>query len=274
MYIGATDMYRMIPGEGAANFTFNDRILATGSEVPQQAFYDGNVDRLMSTGYYNGDSRQASHWKANELNGNIRIGLMDPTIAPGELVWPTEADLRVLDLIGWDVSPLPDCNANGIPDDYDFFMGTSNDCNLNGIPDECDIDSGFSEDCNTNGWPDSCDLANGWVTDYNLNGIPDVCEPIAAPERLAVDVRIAPNPFNPRTEIQLSLSQDARTSVKIFDLAGRHIATLADRDYDAGQHSVIWEGRDDGGREVSSGVYFVMVEVNGDVQRHKVALVR
>ena len=97
---------------------------------------------------------------------------------------------------------------------------------------------------------------------------------IAGPAFVKAQVLIAPNPFNPRTEIRLTLSEDARTRVNIYDMAGRHIDLLADRDYGVGQHSVIWEGKDAEGRSVSSGVYFVLVDVGGEVQRHKVALVR
>ena len=65
-----------------------------------------------------------------------------------------------------------------------------------------------------------------------------------------------------------------RGRVSVYDLAGRHVSTLAERGFGAGTHSVIWEGKDSSGRGVSSGVYFVLVDLDGEVQRHKVALVR
>ncbi|MCK4658073.1 MAG: formylglycine-generating enzyme family protein [Phycisphaerae bacterium] len=58
----------------------------------------------------------------------------------------------------------PDCNENGVPDDLDIAMGTSEDCQSNGVPDECDIAAGTSADLNTNGIPDECeDLPEGMV---------------------------------------------------------------------------------------------------------------
>jgi len=71
---------------------------------------------------------------------------------------------------------IVDCNDNGIPDDEDIAMGTSQDCNDNGVPDECDIADGTSEDCNENMIPDECDIAEGTSMDENGNGIPDECE--------------------------------------------------------------------------------------------------
>ena len=57
----------------------------------------------------------------------------------------------------WEANCFPDCNDNGVPDDEDIAMGTSQDCNENGIPDECDIADGTSQDVNENGIPDECE---------------------------------------------------------------------------------------------------------------------
>jgi hypothetical protein len=61
----------------------------------------------MSTGYYTGDGRQASHWKADELTG-IYIGQMDPTIAYIQIDPITFADTRALEMIGWDLADVPE----------------------------------------------------------------------------------------------------------------------------------------------------------------------
>ena len=57
---------------------------------------------LFSTGSFNGDGRQASHWK-----DNLGIGIMDPTFASGELGVLTPLDIRAFDVIGWDPVPEP-----------------------------------------------------------------------------------------------------------------------------------------------------------------------
>jgi hypothetical protein len=66
------------------------------------------------------------------------------------------------------VHRVPDCNANGVPDECDIADGTSQDCNGNGVPDECDIAGGMSADDNDNGIPDECELLPG---DLNCDGL-------------------------------------------------------------------------------------------------------
>ncbi len=61
----------------------------------------------MSTGLTQGDGRQASHWKDNALTG-IYIGMLDPTLNFNTIQQITEADFRALDLIGYDIAPIPE----------------------------------------------------------------------------------------------------------------------------------------------------------------------
>jgi hypothetical protein len=82
----------------AAEFTNFARVLAPGVA---SSFSDLTNTWAMSTGLVQGDGRQASHWKDDALTG-IHIGVMDPTIANGVFFGMTAADIRALDLIGWD----------------------------------------------------------------------------------------------------------------------------------------------------------------------------
>ncbi|MCP3861111.1 MAG: T9SS type A sorting domain-containing protein [Phycisphaeraceae bacterium] len=66
-----------------------------------------------------------------------------------------------------------------------------------------------------------------------------------------------PNPFNPRTTITLTLDRDQPLRLTIFDAAGRRVRTLHDGPCTAGTHSIEWNGRDEGGRPLASGVYLV-----------------
>ena len=66
-----------------------------------------------------------------------------------------------------------------------------------------------------------------------------------------------PNPFNPRVELTLELPCRGWWTVEIFDQRGRRIGCLHDGTLDEGSHHWRWSGRDDGGRELPSGVYFV-----------------
>lgn len=85
---------------------------------------------------------------------------------------------------------------------------------------------------------------------------------------------IQPNPFNPRTTVQFSLSVQARVSLVIYDLAGRRVRVMVDQVLAAGEHARVWDGRDDLGRTVPSGVYSCRLECGGSVQSRMMALVR
>jgi flagellar hook assembly protein FlgD len=69
-----------------------------------------------------------------------------------------------------------------------------------------------------------------------------------------------PNPFNPATRISYELPGAASVSLRIFDLEGRLVATLVDGWRDAGPQNCLWNGCDDAGRPVGSGVYVYRIE--------------
>lgn len=76
---------------------------------------------------------------------------------------------------------------------------------------------------------------------------------------LSVPLRLeqnAPNPFNPRTEIAFALKSEGRVDLSVFEVSGRLVKNLAAGQWAAGEHRVIWDGRDDQGKPVGSGVYF------------------
>ena len=65
-----------------------------------------------------------------------------------------------------------------------------------------------------------------------------------------------PNPFNPTTNIKFSLKADSKVSLMIYNIRGQKVKTLVEDDMQAGYHSVVWNGTDESGKNVSSGVYF------------------
>ena len=67
-------------------------------------------------------------------------------------------------------------------------------------------------------------------------------------------VQNRPNPFNPSTVIDFSLNQRGPVSLLIYDVAGKPVRTLVSGVKTAGQHSKEWDGRDNQGKQVPSGV--------------------
>jgi hypothetical protein len=76
-----------------------------------------------------------------------------------------------------------------------------------------------------------------------------------------------PNPFNPSTTIRYELPKDASVKMEIYDVTGRKVKTLLDGSRSAGYYSVVWNGRDENGREVASGMYlyrFTATPITGE----------
>ena len=72
-----------------------------------------------------------------------------------------------------------------------------------------------------------------------------------------------PNPFNPSTTIKYDIpegSSDQQVRLNVYNIRGQKIRTLVDRTQGPGSYSVNWDGSDDGGRHVSSGVYFYRID--------------
>jgi len=87
-------------------------------------------------------------------------------------------------------------------------------------------------------------------------GVPDA----AGPKRLLLAAGNFPNPFNPTTAIRFTLARPSPVSVDIFDVAGRRVRVLRDGEtVDAGTHDVVWDGRNDEGDAVASGIYYYTI---------------
>jgi hypothetical protein len=75
-----------------------------------------------------------------------------------------------------------------------------------------------------------------------------------------------PNPFNPSTTISYELATRDHASLRVYDVRGALVRTLFDGDRASGEGSIVWDGRDDDGAYVASGVYFYRL-TSGDFAR-------
>jgi len=145
-----------------------------------------------------------------------------------------------------------------------------------------------SFDANVYIWDVEGDYDNGdgvlWETfrcNYHRNGLVGYEEPVGVPEddplvgSKATLSQNYPNPFNPTTTIAFAIGgESADVELEIYNVAGELVRTLADGEMPGGRHTVVWNGRDDDGRTVSSGVYFVRLACSGEAQTRKIALLK
>ena len=83
-----------------------------------------------------------------------------------------------------------------------------------------------------------------------------------------------PNPFNPSTEIEFKLPEEAEVELAVYDISGRRVATIFRGLETAGVKRYAWDGRDDAGRPVPSGVYLYFLRAGKQVLSRKMVLVR
>ncbi len=84
-----------------------------------------------------------------------------------------------------------------------------------------------------------------------------------------------PNPFNPKTTIEFALPRRSDVSVKIFNVLGIEVRMLADRqNFPPGINTIVWDGRDNQGRELNSGVFYVRLKAQEFTGMRKMILIR
>ena len=83
-----------------------------------------------------------------------------------------------------------------------------------------------------------------------------------------------PNPFNPTTTIRFTIPVDGDVKLNVYSTSGRQVKSLMNESIQSGSHSVVWDGRDDAGRETGSGVYFYRIESGDFHQTRKMVLIR
>ena len=83
-----------------------------------------------------------------------------------------------------------------------------------------------------------------------------------------------PNPFNPSTTIQYSIPQNGEVRINIFDVQGRLVRSFDNAIKQSGNHSLVWDSRNNSGNTVSSGTYFCQVLFNNNSLVKKLLLLK
>ncbi len=83
-----------------------------------------------------------------------------------------------------------------------------------------------------------------------------------------------PNPFNAETTISFHLDADKHISLEVFNVKGRKVTTLAENEYPAGNHSILWNGMNTGGKPVGSGLYFYRLSFDNHSETRQMILLK
>ncbi len=101
-----------------------------------------------------------------------------------------------------------------------------------------------------------------------------VSENVLRPKTFVLE-KAFPNPFNPSTNISFALPEDSKVSLRVFNLLGQEVRTLVNNEsLTANYHSYKWDGKDDLGNSVSTGIYFVKVTANEYSETQKITFLK
>jgi len=105
-------------------------------------------------------------------------------------------------------------------------------------------------------------------------GVPDSEEALVQlPGELTLDQNY-PNPFNPTTTVRYGIPKSTRVDLRIMNIRGQTVRTLVDEEKSAGWYTVTWDGKNESGQQVSSGIYLYLLETNEGSILKKMTLIR
>ena len=188
-------------------------------------------------------------------------------------VWPIPLEFR------WRAAPDPD-PGDGVK--YSFLLTTSPDLTGPGIfkmsliPDTTLFVSPRSGGDYYWGVVAQDSKGNSTVCDYvhHFRFEPSAVETRReAPDRFGLEPNY-PNPFNPSTAVPFQVAKPGPVKLRVFDLRGRAVKTLEDGRFNPGYYESKWDGCDDTGRPVASGVYVISIQAVDFVKQRKMLLMR
>jgi len=90
----------------------------------------------------------------------------------------------------------------------------------------------------------------------------------------ALSIRNYPNPFNPETNIEYNLKSSSQVLITIYDVQGKQVKSLADNYRQAGTYTIKWNGLNESGSQVPSGVYFIRISARKETLNHRIVMMK
>jgi hypothetical protein len=229
------------------------------ADIENTSAYDeycmGGVYENGAWKWLTGEPFEYTQWAPNQPNPAFQSGvLMMWGNSATEFGLPGDWEIWYIhhgefwSIIEW--GGVADSDADSVPDAWDNCPDDYN-------PDQADLDN--------DGVGDECDTV--------LVAVEDETAESALPDKYTL-AQNYPNPFNPVTTIAYTLTRRSRVTVEIYNALGRRVRTLVDREESPGSHSIVWNGTDEKGNPVSSGVYLYRFRAGEFVETKKMLLLK
>lgn len=151
---------------------------------------------------------------------------------------------------------------------WEWFMRTPEGEYMRGA----DLMNGMCNNCHA-----QAEGAGGADYVFPHDGYTDIGNPLVQELKIPINYNLSdnyPDPFNPRTVIEFNIPHTTKISLRIYDVNGRLVRTLINDQMEMGAYSVEWDGTDNFGRTVSSGVYFYQLDANEYMKTKRMILLK
>ena len=259
------------------DFPTDKKHLGLGDRIGWDIWYNDCDNESQQDGYYTIDHQTGWNYKGKvwrfadfcgelvlgDLISSIHVSLSDTIIIAGkttQILWEPSAtygnDIRILLIQDEHETTLVSHTEND--GSYDWFV--ANDFESSGYY-RVKI---LSNDC-----PDIYDRSlSFYVYSSNAN-----IEDVILPYHTALHSNY-PNPFNPTTTIPYSISRSSPVRLTIYNVLGKAVRTLVNKNQPAGEYQIQWDGQNEAGQRVSSGIFVVEMRAGEFVKRQKMMLLR
>jgi len=200
----------------------------------------------------------------------------------GENIW-----LQPLADQPWVVDKIGDLTGDGINDivwgtlfgsNFGYFMdgATGNILSQTSVGSACDAIAGIPDVASDGSWEMVCGGRNGMVICISGGEAASNSPEISIPDPSDIVELLGnfPNPFNPETLINFNLKKDAKISLQVFNVKGQLIRTLIDEQLTISTYNIVWNGKNDNGNTVSSGVYLYKLQANTQLEVKKCIMLK
>jgi uncharacterized membrane protein len=112
------------------------------------------------------------------------------------------------------------------------------------------------------------------LKEFGLNESNDQTNQTAETSGETLSVRSYPNPFNPETNIEFNLKSSTQVSITIYDIQGKQVRLLSNDHRQVGTHTIKWDGLNENGSQVPSGVYFIRISAGNETLNHRIVMMK